>query len=195
MLSEADYPQVIAAARSGAEWAWTEIYRDLSPGVLRYLRAHRAPDADDLLGDIFVRVVTSLGSFDGDGRDFRAWVFTIARNSLADRWRALARVRELPSDPSELPELPADADPEQDALRRSADDRVRAVLAQLSEAQRDVLILRIVGGFSIDEVARVTGRTPGAVKSLQSRGLATIRREYRRSAVSWDAFASLFTSR
>lgn len=195
MLSESDYPRVIGAARCGAEWAWTAIYRDLSPAVLRYLRAHGAPEADDLLGDVFVRVVASFASFDGDGRDLRSWVFTIARNALTDRRRALARGREVPAEGVEFPEPAADGGPEDAALLRSADERVRAVLGNLSDAQREVIVLRIVAGLTIEETARVTGRTPGAVKSLQARGLATIRRGYRRSAVSWDAFASLFTPR
>jgi RNA polymerase sigma-70 factor (ECF subfamily) len=79
--------------------------------------------------------------------------------------------------------LPA-SDAEEDALRSLEAHRVKALVGKLSPDQRTVLLLRILGDLSIEEVARAAGKTPGAVKALQRRGLAAIRREISKEEVS-----------
>lgn len=152
--------------------------------VLRYLRAHRAEEPEDLLGEVFVQVVRKFADFEGNEQDFRAWIFMIARNRLIDEWR---RRRRKPVDLT-LDDLPASAAPvgnsEDDAMCRLADQRVLLILERLSHSQRDILFLRIFGGLTVVEAARVIGKTPGAVKSLQVRGLAAIRREISKETVS-----------
>lgn len=184
MLSESDYPSVIAAARLGEEWAWTAIYRDVSPQVLRYLRAHGAQEPEDVLGEVFVLVVRRLSTFSGGGRELRAWVLTIARNRMIDEWRRDARRPADPSPDDEIARLAPSGDAERDALERLSDERVLRVLDTLTRQQRDVVFLRVFAGLTIEEVARVVGNTPGAVKSLQNRALAAIRREMAKEAVS-----------
>jgi RNA polymerase sigma factor (sigma-70 family) len=184
-IDERDFPSVLAAARVGAEWAWTLIYRDLSPRVARYLRAHAAPEPDDILGDVFVQVVKGLPAFEGDHDEFRAWVFAIARNRMVDVWR---RDRRRPVDPasddlSSRSFLGGDA--EDEALVSLSDANVRAIVAKLSPDQRDVLFLRVLVGLPVQDVAAVVGKTTGAVKSLQSRALAAIRRQISHGAVSF----------
>jgi RNA polymerase sigma factor (sigma-70 family) len=185
MVSEMDYPSVLAAARLGAEWAWTILYRDLSPHVLRYLKAHAAREPEDLLGDVFVQVVRGISAFEGGDRDFRAWVITIARNRLIDDWRRRSRSPEGLA----LDDLPAGhatqvGDAEADAMLRLGDQRVRSVIERLTPHQRDVLYLRMFVGLTIDEIATVVGKRRGAVKSIQTRALATIRREIAKEAVT-----------
>jgi len=180
-----DFPSVLQAARLGAEWAWTAVYRDLSPAVLRYLRAHGASEPEDILGDTFVQVVRVLPDFQGEGEEqFRAWVFAIARNRLLDRWRHEGR---RPLDyvaPELLPEGVASLDTETEVMRRYAHERVCETLRRLSSDQRDVIFLRVIACIPIDEVARILGKKPGAVKALQHRGLAAIRRFIAEEAVS-----------
>lgn len=177
------FDSVLQAARVGAEWAWTQLYRDLSPAVLRYLRAHGASEPEDLLGEVFVQVVTKVSAFEGSETEFRAWVFTIARNQTIDAWRRAGR-RPVDYVPMELLEVGESQSAEADALRRLAYRRVSATLAELSPEQRDVIFLRIIAGLSIEQVARMLGKKPGAIKALQSRGLAAIRRNISREAVS-----------
>lgn len=184
MAIGANFETTLAAARVGAEWAWTELYRDVSPAVLRYLRAHRAEEAEDLLGDTFVQVVRKLPSFEGDEQQFRAWVFAIARNRLVDQWRFAAR-RPVDCVPAEvLATGVAPHDTETEALSRIALVRVEALLSRLTVEQRDVVFLRLIAGLPIEAVAKIVGRTPGAVKSLQVRGLAAIRKAISEEAVS-----------
>jgi RNA polymerase sigma-70 factor, ECF subfamily len=184
-IDERDFPSVLTAARLGAESAWTIIYRELSPQVARYLRAHSAPEPDDVLGDVFVQVVKGLPSFEGDLDEFRAWVLTIARNRLIDGWRRDSR---RPVDPAS-DELHNGSwlggDSEDEAMRNLGDANVRAIVERLSPDQRDVLFLRVLVGLPVQEVATVVGKTTGAVKSLQSRAIASIRRGISSGAVSF----------
>jgi RNA polymerase sigma-70 factor (ECF subfamily) len=171
-----NFERLLDSARSGEEAAWTSLYRELAPQVRGYLRARGAMEPDDLLAEVFLQVVRDLGSFSGGRKEFCAWVFTIAHHRLLDDVR---RARRRPSEPAPEEVLedhlpPMDA--EEEALRSLATDRVQALVARLSMDQRTVLLLRIVGDLSIEQVARVSGKTPGAVKALQRRGLAAVKR-------------------
>lgn len=162
-------------ARAGSDDAWARIYRGLAPGVLGYLRARGAPDPEDLLGEVFLQVVRDVSRFDGSGPAFKAWVFKIARNRLVDDGRARSR-RPEPSPQAEAEAIPG-GHVEDEAVRNVTDGAVRAVIERLSPDQRDVLLLRILGGLTVSEVALALSRREGAVKALQHRGLASLRRE------------------
>jgi RNA polymerase sigma factor (sigma-70 family) len=178
------FHSILQAARTGAEWAWVALYREVAPVVVRYLRARGASEPDDVLGEVMVRVVLKLAQFQGGASEFRAWVLAIARNRLFDEFRRRSR---RPVDPAPDERVVASGpigDAEDDALRRLEAQRVRSILGRLSPDQRDVLLLRILGRLTIEEVARVVGKRPGAVKALQARGLAAIRRAISAEAVS-----------
>ena len=176
------FDSVLEAARGGEDWAWGSLYSGLAPKVLGYLRGLGAAEADDLTGDVFVQVVRDLHRFHGDERAFRAWVLTIAHHRFLDHCRRSSR---RPVDPvAEVPEpVAAVGDAEQDALHELADERVRELLATLSREQRAVLLLRVVGGLTVEQVAAAIGKRPGAVKALQRRGLAAVERHLARQAV------------
>jgi RNA polymerase sigma factor (sigma-70 family) len=180
-----DFQALLSAARVGAEWAWTAVYREYSPAVLRYLRGRGAHEPEDLLGDVFLQLVRNLAGFDGTEREFRTWVFMVAHNRLVDEWRRAGRNRVdfVPDD--SLAAAGGSGDIEDDAMRRMADQRAMAVLRRLTPAQRDVLFLRLFARLTVEEVAAVVRKRPGAVKALQSRALAAIRREMSRRPVSF----------
>jgi RNA polymerase sigma factor (sigma-70 family) len=181
-LSGSTFQSTLLAARAGADWAWEAIYSDLAPRVRGYLIARGAPEPDDVLGETFLQVVRDLASFKGGDREFRAWVFGIANHRfLDDRRRRLRRPVDPEPDASIAAAGPV-GDVEEEALDRLASDRVRRIIGGLVPDQRNVLLLRILGGLTVDEVARAIGKRPGAVKALQRRGLAAIRRELDRGA-------------
>jgi RNA polymerase sigma factor (sigma-70 family) len=171
-----DFPATLAAARVGVDWAWTTLYRELAPSVLRYFRAYTLDDPEDLLEEVFLQMVRNLPSFAGGEDEFRAWVFTIAHRRLVDEWRRKGRHPEIPCDAEELSAAAEAGDGEADAFRRLADAHVCALMARLTVDQRDVLFLRIIAELSIERTAEVLGKTPGSVKALQFRGLEAIRR-------------------
>jgi RNA polymerase sigma factor (sigma-70 family) len=144
------------------------VYRCLAPSVLGYLRAERADDPEDLLGEIFLQVTRDLHKFSGDDDALRRWVFTIAHNRVVDASRRRSRRRE------ELVDLvPEDIVPEPDD---PFDPELVQALQGLTEDQREVLTLRFVGDLPLEAVAELTGRSVGGVKSLQRRGLAQLKK-------------------
>lgn len=171
-----DFETILVAARAGAEWAWRDLYRELAPVVLRYLRARGAPEPEDLTADVFVQVVRKLEQFSGGEQDFRGWVITIAHHRLIDGARSRARRPVDPVADDVLAAVGGSGDPEHEALTRIASRDVRKAIAALSPDQQDVVMLRLVAGLSINEVAAAIGKKPGAVKALQVRALAALRR-------------------
>lgn len=175
---------LLAAARQGDEAAWAEIYRDLSPAVLGYLRGSGAPEPEDILGEVFLEVARDVAKFEGDRRQFKAWVFTIAHHRLIDARRRAGRrpVQLVPEPPEPVTEpLSGAAD---EALARIGAEEVHRLLGILSPDQRAVLLLRIIGDLSVEDTAVAVGKRPGAVKQLQRRGLATLKRELERKGVT-----------
>lgn len=181
---EQRFEQVLVAARSGAEWAWAELYRGLAPTVLGYLRARGAPEPEDLLGEVFLQVVRDLPRFDGSEDMFRAWVFTIAHNRLIDAGRRQQRRPRVDTRASLDERSSGVGDSEEEALAALQEGHIHRVIGRLSQDQQSVLLLRILGDLTVEEVARVLGKRPGAVKALQRRGLAALARGLSKEGVT-----------
>jgi RNA polymerase sigma-70 factor (ECF subfamily) len=162
---------MLAAAKAGADWAWTRLYRDLAPAVLGYLRTHGCPDAEDALGDTFVDLARNIERFEGDEQNLRSFVFTVAHHKMIDRRRQRRRrPLELVAEPIEIPVL--------DLLEDEAvsADQARWMLDCLTPDQRAVVLLRVLGGLTVEEVSGAIGKPVTAVKALQRRGLAALAR-------------------
>ena len=168
------FDDVLAAAQAGAAWAFEVLYRDLSPSVTGYLRLHGAVEPDDLASETFIGVFTGLSGFSGGEDALRAWVFTIAHRRLVDDWRRRSRRPQVADDPGDLTEL-LGGDVEDDALVGVGTETVHKLCAELPDDQRSVLLMRILADLTVEQVAAAMGRSVGAVKALQRRGLRTLR--------------------
>ena len=175
-LSNEDLTGAIEAARAGAEWAWVLIYDELAPTVLGYLRGQGASEPEDVTGEVFLQAVRDLPRFHGSWSDFRSWVFTIAHHRFLDERRRTGRRPVAPAPDEVLTERLPTVDTETDALRSLSDEHVRGLIEALVPAQREVLLLRILGGMTIEEIAAAVGKRQGAVKALQRRGIAALRK-------------------
>jgi RNA polymerase sigma-70 factor (ECF subfamily) len=183
-MSDDRFTTLLGAAREGSEAAWSEIYRELSPALLGYLRVSGDPEPEDALGEIFLQVARDVGRFEGSWPKFRSWVFTIAHHRMIDAGRRRTRRPvELVAEPPEPPMAPIDEAAEA-ALARISSDEVFEILATLSEGQRVVVLLRVIGELTVEEVAKAIGKRPGAVKQLQRRGLASAQRELAKRGVT-----------
>ncbi len=181
---EQRFDSVLSAARTGAEWAWAELYREHAPAVLGYLRARRAPDADDLLSEVFLQLARDLPGFEGDVGAFRAWVFTVAHHRLLDDIRKRRR-RPQVEGVRLLEELDVGVgDAEADALTVLREQELAKLIACLSPDQQTVVLLRVIADLTVEQVASVIGKRPGAVKALQRRGLAALEREISKEGVT-----------
>ncbi|HET7718868.1 MAG TPA: sigma-70 family RNA polymerase sigma factor [Acidimicrobiales bacterium] len=171
---------VLAAAQADVPWAYERLYKALSPSICGYLRIQGAADPEDLTSEVFLGAFRGIGTFAGDEDQFRSWVFTIAHRRLTDERRARS-CRPAIADAA-LPDWAA-GDVEEEALRRLSAERVRALCVGLAPDQADVLLLRLISGLTVEAIAGVLGKTPGAVKALQRRGLCALRRHFERQGV------------
>lgn len=176
-----DFPAVLAAAQVGEEWAVELLYRGLHPAVLAFATSRVGGEAEDLAADVFVAVAAGLVRFKGDERDLRRWVFSIAYRKVGESWR---RTRRRKTDPTPLqdlaPRLPL-GDAEADALDGLSTSEALAAITRLGSPQAEVVLLRIVADLSVDEVAAIVGKRPGAVRALQHRALIRLAREFPRT--------------
>lgn len=145
-------------------------YRELQPALLSYLRIAHAGQAEDIASDVWTEVAASFPRFIGGDDAFRAWVFTLARRRLIDTYRRAGRrpTDRLIGDPYEL----ADDGPEDEAVARLSLVATVERLHQLLPAdQAEVVLLRVVSGLSVNEVATLTTKTSANVRVLQHRAL------------------------
>ena len=172
------FEKVLAAAQQNASWALTRLYESLAPAVVGYMRSQGIRDAEDLTSDVFVVVLSRTRSFSGTEAQFRRWVFTIAHHRIVDERRKSGRAPQLePIDGADLTGRQAGGGAEEEALGRLGTERIGLLLAALTADQRDVLVLRVIAGMSVDEVACTLDKRPEAVKALQRRALAALRRQ------------------
>jgi RNA polymerase sigma-70 factor (ECF subfamily) len=174
-----DFDSVLLAAQEGGEWAFAVLYRDLNPGVVRYLGAKAPGMGDDLAAETWLAAARNLGSFQGDEAAFRGWLFTIARRRLVQHWRDSARRPSTPSDPESFTDQRAPDDPETESLAAlSAREAARAISAALPPDQADVVLLRMLAGLDVDQVAEILGKRPGTVRVLQHRALRRLSEKF-----------------
>jgi RNA polymerase sigma factor (sigma-70 family) len=173
----AAFQLVLASAKAGDHSALEVIYRDLAPAVLGYLRGQGAAEPEDLASEVFVGVVKDLPRFRGDERAFRSWVFTIVHRRLVDEHRRRARRLESSADPEDLLPFGRKGDVEDEALDRLEGRMVLEAARALTPDQRAVVLLRVLADLPVADVARVLGKSQGAVKTLQRRALDRLARE------------------
>lgn len=172
---------VVARARKGDSGAVEDVLSRVRPAVLRYCRARLGRtegsfgSADDVAQEVCLAVMTALPRYVDTGRPFLAFVFGIAGHKVADARRAGYRDHSTPVET--LPDRPDEGPgPEQVALAAEAAQQARSLLDLLPDAQREVLLLRVVAGLSAEETGAALNMSAGAVRVAQHRALAQLRR-------------------
>ena len=169
-MEAAEFESVLTGAQAGTEWAWASLFDDLAGPVTGFLRARGAPEPEDALSEVFVQLAKNIGTFEGTYAQFRAWVFTIARSRMIDQRRYLGR---RPSEPLEGHDI-AGGSVEPAALDSISSAAVLKIIQELSDAQQEVLMLRIFADMTIDQIAKTLKKPQGAVKQLQRRALRSL---------------------
>jgi RNA polymerase sigma-70 factor (ECF subfamily) len=163
--------QVVEAAKAGDRAAWEAAYVAYGKGLMGFLvlRLGDRDDASEALSETFLRALEKVHHLRGGADAFRAWLFRIARNVAVDRMRARNRLW-LQDEPVETPDIltggPADL-----LVANEDASEVRLALAALDPDDREVVWLRVCAGLSSDEVGRIVGKKPGAVRMQQLRAL------------------------
>ena len=165
----------LADARAGQPTAWVELYDSLAPILHSYLRHQSLDDPEDVAGETLLQVVRDIDRFEGDERQFRSWALAIAHHRMLDARRARRR---RPVDPVPDEQLRGSATTDTTSspvIEATGWADVHALLDRLTDEQREVVVLRVVNELSLDETARVLGRTVGSVKALQHRAFSALR--------------------
>jgi RNA polymerase sigma-70 factor (ECF subfamily) len=169
-----DFALLLAAAQRGEEDSFAALWRDANPVLLRYLAVLAPGAADDVAAETWVTVVRGLASFQGDEQAWRGWLLTTARRRAIDEGRARGR-RAVPVE--DVPEGRPAPDAADVALEGLSTERALALVATLPPLQAEVVLLRVVAGLDVAEVARILGRRPGAIRVAAHRALARLRAE------------------
>jgi len=166
---------LVELARNGDKEAFGQLYDHYQPSVYRFLyyRVGSMTLAEDLTAETFFRALRSMHSFRWQGKDFGAWLMTIARNLTADHFKA-GRTR-LEQTTEDMQTLDTTSEgPEIEVLSSLTNEALLRALGELPTEQRECLIMRFLQGLSIAETAEILGRSSGAVKQLQLRGVRNL---------------------
>ena len=165
----AAFSVTLASAQGGDETAFACLFRDVQPPLLRYLHVI-TPEADDVAGETWLQVVKGLSGFRGGEDAFRAWLFTIARHRAVDAGRSRSRRSDVPL-VTETVEQPTAPDAAELALEAISTRSVLALIKTLPRDHAEIIMLRVVAGLEATDVARIVGKTPGAVRVTAHRAL------------------------
>ncbi len=170
-----DIKELVKGAQNGDTDSFEDIYQVFFPRIYRYIlfKVGDVADAEDLTEDVFVKVLESIGSFRWKGHPFSSWLFRIAHNLVVDRLRKRSR---QPTEPLENIVEPSHYNLDHQVELRLTIDEVNEAMKSLTQAQRDVITLRLGTGLSLAETAKVVGKKENAVKALQHAGLLKLRR-------------------
>jgi RNA polymerase sigma-70 factor (ECF subfamily) len=168
------FAALLAGARAGDRAAIARLYREHNPSLVRFLDARVAGSGADVAQDTWLSAFTSLAGFDGGAQQFRAWLFTIARRRVADHWRRVGRQPVTTDAPSDLETV---EEPDTTADGITTQEAIAELVRHLSADQAEVLLLRVVADMSVEEVAGIVGKSPGAVRVMQHRALRRLAAE------------------
>ncbi len=166
----AAFSVTLASAQGGDEIAFACLFRDVQPALLRYLHVI-TPEAEDVAGETWLQVVKGLPRFRGGEEAFRAWLFTIARHRAVDAGRSRARHADVPLAVTENLEQPVTPAADELALEAISTWSVVELIKSLPREHAEIVMLRVVAGLEATDVAKIVGKTPGAVRVTAHRAL------------------------
>ena len=166
---------LVDLARDGDTEAFGQLYDHYVSGVFRfiYYRVGSRQLAEDLTSETFVRGLRAIQRFNWQGKDFGAWLTTIARNLITDHFKSSRSRLEIVSD--DVPEGRSTASsPEDDVLALISNEMLFEAVNSLPPEQRDCVLMRFIQGMSIAETAAALKRSEGAIKQLQLRAVRSL---------------------
>ncbi|ARQ69375.1 ECF subfamily RNA polymerase sigma factor, BldN family [Streptomyces marincola] len=168
---------LVERAQAGEAEAFGCLYDHYSDTVYRYIyyRVGGRATAEDLTSETFLRALRRIGTFTWQGRDFGAWLVTIARNLVADHFKS-SRFRLEVTTGEMLDANEVERSPEESVLESLANSALLDAVRKLNPQQQECVTLRFLQGLSVAETARVMGKNEGAIKTLQYRAVRTLAR-------------------
>mgnify|MGYP005840320257 CR=1 FL=1 len=192
-MERANEQRLIRRAQRGDADAFAELYRAHVQVIYRYIAA-RVGDrqlAEDLTGDVFTRALEGLAAYRDQGKPFLAWLYRIARARVIDHYRRTGRRPGETNLDDQM--LPVDSGLDAGLARRQAAAALRAAIASLTDEQQQVVILRFIEGYHVDEAAAILGKQPNAIKALQFRALRALAGRLERAGIDISALVAELT--
>ncbi|MGI5161882.1 sigma-70 family RNA polymerase sigma factor [Microbispora sp. CA-102843] len=169
---------LVLRAKTGDSEAFGVLYDHYLELVYRYVyfRVGSHALAEDLTSETFLRALRGIAEFTWQGRDFGAWLVTIARNLVTDHYKSGRNRLEVTT--AEILDTPLDGPhiPENAVVTNMVNERVMQAIKQLGAEQQECVILRFLHGMSLAETAKIMGKKSGAIKALQFRAIRALAR-------------------
>ena len=168
---------IVRRAQAGDQSAFAELYERHYDQIFRYVsfKCGNRLEAEDLSGEVFLRMLESIDKFKFQGFPFTSWLYRIAHNIVVDNFRRKGRKPTVPLDKVLHFSNEADDEMEYRAQISWSMREVVEAMTNLTDLQREVITLRFVAGLSIAETADAVGRRENAVKALQHAGISKLR--------------------
>ncbi len=181
--------ELVAAARGGDRQALEALFEKALAPIYRYVAfklGSTSTEVEDIVQETFIGALGSISRLRGDDEAaLMSWLLSIARFKVADHLRARYNHPSESLDDENRPEVVDVADTEGSVIQSTQDQLLRDAIRELTPEQEEVVTLRFLMGYEIAQVARIVGRTEGAVKALQHRALATLRRRLDKEITEW----------
>jgi len=186
LVERAEEKRLLQAAQRGDAEAFASLYRDNVQTIYRYIyyRVNDRQLAEDLTSDVFMRAMKGLSRYTDQGKPFVAWLYRIAHDRVIDHRRRHNR-RQAELDIADRP-LPTEVDMDSRLVRKQAARGLRMAIAKLTDEQQQVIILRFMEGYSLEETASAMNKKANAIKALQHRAIRALGRQLDREGFPID---------
>ncbi len=170
-----DEGDLVRRAKQGDQQAFARLYEEHFARIYRYvaLRIGDKTEAEDMAQQVFLNALQSISSFNWRGVPFAAWLFRIAHNQVVDYLRKKTKRATVSLDESLVSSV---SNPQLMAEQRLDIEQLLLATKRLTETQREVISLRFAGELSTDQVARIMGKSQGAIKALQHSAIVALRK-------------------
>lgn len=189
-MDRVEEQRLLKQAQRGSADAFSALYRAHVQTVFRYIyhRVNNVQLAEDLTGDVFTRALTGLSNYRDVGKPFIAWLYSIAHARVVDYYR---RAKKQTNDDDEVIErIAVTPDMDRAIIQRQVIKALREALAQLTDEQQQVVVLRFIEGYPIEQVADIMGKNANAIKALQHRAMRSLASRLERSGLDIEAVLS-----
>ena len=173
-----DVDQLVRSAQDGDAASFAALYEHFSAAIYRYVsfKTGSPVDAEDITGEVFVKMLESIRSFKPQGYPFSSWLYRIAHNLVVDHFRVRGRRKTVPLETTENTVGSSASELDSYVEIKLSMVEVRKAMVDLTDLQREVIALRFAAGLSVAETAKAVGKKENAVKALQHAGLKKLRR-------------------
>ncbi|MBM4448552.1 MAG: sigma-70 family RNA polymerase sigma factor [Chloroflexi bacterium] len=171
-----DEESLVRRAKERDEAALTQLYEGNFDKIYRYivLKIGDRTEAEDMTQQVFLKAFKSISGYQSKGSPFSSWLFRIAHNQIVDYWRKKSKRPTVPLEETLIGS--SHSNPSSDVERKMEIEQLVAATRGLTEMQREVISLRFAGGLPVAQVARIMGKSEGAIKALQHSAVVSLRR-------------------